>query len=76
MFGIELFTPIINQPEVAILGVNTINEEAKVINGQLVIKPIMNLSLTADHRVIDGAVAAAFMARLKEYIEKPGLLLI
>ncbi|QAT60385.1 2-oxo acid dehydrogenase subunit E2 [Acidilutibacter cellobiosedens] len=76
MFGIELFTPIINQPEVAILGVNTINEEAKVINGQLVIKPIMNLSLTADHRVIDGAAAAAFMAKLKEYIEKPGLLLI
>ncbi|MFA9422963.1 MAG: dihydrolipoamide acetyltransferase family protein, partial [Sedimentibacter sp.] len=76
MYGIESFTPIINQPEVAILGVNAINEEAKVINGELKIKPMMNLSLTADHRVVDGAVAAEFMAKLKEYIEKPGLLLL
>ena len=76
MFGIESFTPIINQPEVAILGVNTIVEEAKVINGELKIKPMMNLSLTADHRVVDGAVAAEFMARLKTYIEKPGMLFL
>ncbi len=76
MYGIESFTPIINQPEVAILGVNTINEEAIIVNGELKIKPMMNLSLTADHRVVDGAVAAEFMAKLKEYIEKPGLLLL
>lgn len=76
MYGVESFTPIVNQPEVAILGVNAINDEVKVINGEITIKPMMNLSLTADHRVVDGAVAAAFMARLKEYIEKPGLLLL
>ncbi|MDW5300039.1 MAG: dihydrolipoamide acetyltransferase family protein [Sedimentibacter sp.] len=76
MYGIESFTPIINQPEVAILGINAINEEAKVINGELKIKPMMNLSLTADHRVVDGAVAAEFLSKLKEYIEKPGLLLL
>lgn len=76
MFGIESFTPIINQPEVAILGVNTINKEPVVINDEIVIKPMMNLSLTADHRVVDGAVAAEFLAKLKEYIEKPGLLLL
>jgi pyruvate dehydrogenase E2 component (dihydrolipoamide acetyltransferase) len=76
MFGIESFTPIINQPEVAILGVNAIIEEPRVIDGELKIKPVMNLSLTADHRVVDGAVAAEFMAKLKEYIEKPGLLLM
>lgn len=76
MYGVESFTPIVNQPEVAILGVNAINDEVKVINGKITIRPMMNLSLTADHRVVDGAVAAAFMARLKEYIEKPVLLLL
>ncbi|MGI5851297.1 MAG: dihydrolipoamide acetyltransferase family protein [Caldicoprobacterales bacterium] len=76
MYGIESFTPIINQPEVAILGVNAINKEPVVVNDELVIKPMMNLSLTADHRVVDGAVAAEFMAKLKEYLEKPGLLLL
>ncbi len=76
MFGIESFSPIINQPEVAILGVNTIEEEARVIDGEIKIKPMMNLSLTADHRVVDGAVAASFMSRLKQYIEKPGMLLL
>lgn len=76
MFGMESFTPIINQPEVAILGVNTIIDTPMVVDGQVVIKPMMNLSLTADHRVVDGSVAAAFVARLKELIEKPGLLLL
>ncbi len=76
MFGIESFTPIINQPEAAILGVNAIIQEPVVVNGEVVIKPMMNLSLTADHRVVDGAVAAEFLAKLKQYIEKPGLLLL
>jgi len=76
MYGMESFTPIINQPEVAILGINSIMDTPVVINGQVMIKPLMNLSLTADHRVVDGSVAAQFMAKLKEYIEKPGLLLL
>jgi pyruvate dehydrogenase E2 component (dihydrolipoamide acetyltransferase) len=76
MFGMESFTPIINQPEVAILGVNSIMDTPMVVDGQVVIKPMMNLSLTADHRVVDGSVAAQFVARLKELIEKPGLLLL
>lgn len=76
MFGMESFTPIINQPEVAILGINTILDTPMVVAGQVVIKPMMNLSLTADHRVVDGSVAAQFVARLKELIEKPGLLLL
>jgi pyruvate dehydrogenase E2 component (dihydrolipoamide acetyltransferase) len=76
MYGIESFTPIINQPEVAILGVNAIHKESVVVNDELVLKPMMNLSLTADHRVVDGAVAAEFLAKLKEYIERPGLLLL
>lgn len=76
MLGMESFTPIINQPEVAILGINTIMDTPMVVDGQVVIKPMMNLSLTADHRVVDGSVAAQFVARLKELIEKPGLLLL
>ncbi|SNS10256.1 pyruvate dehydrogenase E2 component (dihydrolipoamide acetyltransferase) [Anaerovirgula multivorans] len=76
MFGMESFTPIINPPEAAILGINNIVETPIVINGAVTIKPMMNLSLTADHRVVDGAVGAQFLARVKEYIEKPGKLLL
>lgn len=76
MFGIETFSPIINQPEVAILGINSIIEMPVVVNKEVVIRPMMKLSLTADHRAIDGAVAAQFLARVKEYIENPGMLLL
>ncbi|WP_026896229.1 dihydrolipoamide acetyltransferase family protein [Clostridiisalibacter paucivorans] len=76
MFGIESFAPIINQPEVGILGVNAIVDTPMVENKEIVIKPLMNLSLTADHRAVDGAVAAKFMAKLKEYLENPGMLLL
>lgn len=76
MYGIQSFSPIINQPEVAILGVNTIKETPVYENGSLVAKPMMRLSLTADHRVADGAVAAQFLYRIKQYIEKPGMLLL
>ncbi|SCZ79478.1 dihydrolipoamide acetyltransferase family protein [Acidaminobacter hydrogenoformans] len=76
MFGIESFTPIINQPEVAIMGINTIKEVATNVNGQLQFIPMMNLSLTADHRVVDGSVAAQFMNRVKEYMENPSILML
>lgn len=76
MFGMDSFSPIINQPEVAILGVNAIREVPAVVNGQLVSKPMMKLSLTADHRVVDGAVAAQFLYTFKQYIEKPTMLLL
>lgn len=76
MYGMESFTPIINQPEVAILGVNAILETPVSVYGQVAVKPLMNLSLTADHRAVDGAVAAAFMQKLKQYIEAPALLLL
>ncbi len=76
MYGIDSFTPIINQPQAAILGINAIADEVKVVDGEIAIRPMMNISLTADHRVVDGAVAAEFMSRLKKYIEKPGFLLL
>ncbi|WP_422484664.1 dihydrolipoamide acetyltransferase family protein [Gudongella sp. DL1XJH-153] len=71
MFGIESFTPIINQPESAILGVNAIVETPVVVGGCVCTRPLMKLSLTADHRTVDGAVAAMFLARLKEVLEHP-----
>ena len=76
MFGIQSFSPIINQPEVAILGVNTIEDTPVVRNGEIVIKPLMNLSLTADHRAIDGAMAAKFLSKVKKLIEKPEILIL
>lgn len=76
MFGIDTFSPIINQPEVAILGVNRMIDKAVVIGGEIAIRPMMNLSLTADHRLVDGAMAAKFLARVKEIIENPYLLLM
>jgi pyruvate dehydrogenase E2 component (dihydrolipoamide acetyltransferase) len=76
MFGIESFTPIINQPESAILGVNAIVKTAVEAEGQIVMRPLMNLSLTADHRLVDGAEGARFMARLREIIENPWHMLI
>ena len=75
MYGIESFSPIINQPEVAILGVNTMEDKVVVIDGEIAIRPIMNLSLTADHRVVDGSVAAQFLQRVKSLMENPALML-
>ena len=75
-FGIESFTPIINQPEVAILGVNAIQDTVVAVDGVPCVRPMMKLSLTADHRVADGAVAAAFLAKVKKVIENPSLLLL
>lgn len=76
MYGMESFSPIINQPEVAILGVNAIVDTPVAVNGEIVIRPLMNLSLTADHRAVDGAVAAQFMQKIKAYAEKPALMLL
>jgi pyruvate dehydrogenase E2 component (dihydrolipoamide acetyltransferase) len=76
MYGIDSFSPIINQPEVAILGVNTIVETPVLENGNVINKPFMKLSLTADHRAVDGAVAAQFLYKIKQYIDKPEMLIL
>jgi pyruvate dehydrogenase E2 component (dihydrolipoamide acetyltransferase) len=76
MFGMHDFTPIINPPEACILAVNAIEEKPVVRNGEIVIRPISNLGLTADHRILDGADAAKFLARIRELIENPYLLLV
>jgi len=74
MFGVEFFTPIINPPEAAILGVGKITETPTAINGKIEIKPIATLSLSYDHRIVDGAPAAEFLNKIKQFIENPELL--
>lgn len=75
-FGTQHFTPIINYPEVAILGVGTIQKKPVVQEDQIVIRPQMFFSLSFDHRLIDGDVAAQFLSRLKQYLENPKLLMM
>lgn len=75
MFGIESFTAIINKPEAGILAVGKIEKQPAVRDDQIVIRPLMQLSLTYDHRIIDGAPAAAFLSRIRQLLENPGLLL-
>ncbi len=75
MFGLEEFYAIVNQPENAILAVGAIIDKPWVVNKQVVVKPIMNVGLTYDHRTIDGAEAGRFMQTLKLFIENPMLCL-
>lgn len=74
--GGRFATPIINHPEVAILGVNQIHDRPMVINGEIVARKMMYLSPSFDHRVIDGAVAARFVSALKLILEHPQRLLL
>ncbi|MDQ3248836.1 MAG: 2-oxo acid dehydrogenase subunit E2, partial [Chloroflexota bacterium] len=76
MYGIDAFTPIINLPQCAILGVGRIVVKPAVVNDQVVPRDLMTLSLTFDHRVVDGAPAARFLDTLRAMIEAPALWLI
>jgi len=76
MYAVDSFTPIINQPQSAILGVGRIVEKPAVINKAIEIRSMMVLSLSFDHRLIDGAPAAAFLTDLKEILENPMKLLL
>ena len=68
-YGVDQFTAIINQPNSAILAIGRIKEKPVVIEGEIGIRPMMNMTMSSDHRVIDGAVAAEFMATLREILE-------
>ena len=74
MFGVDAFTPIINPPEVAILGIGRIVEKPAIYRGQVAIRSFMILSLTFDHRVVDGAPAAAFLQTLAGMLAQPALI--
>jgi 2-oxoglutarate dehydrogenase E2 component (dihydrolipoamide succinyltransferase) len=75
IFGSMMSTPIINIPQSAILGMHNILERPMAVNGQVVIKPMMYLALSYDHRIIDGRESVGFLVRVKELLENPGLML-
>jgi pyruvate dehydrogenase E2 component (dihydrolipoamide acetyltransferase) len=75
MYGIDAFTPIINLPECAILGVGRIKEQPAVVEGQVASRQMVWLSLTFDHRLVDGGPAARFLQRVVQLVERPHLLM-
>lgn len=75
VFGSLMSTPIINIPQSAILGMHKIQERPMAVNGQVVIKPMMYLAVSYDHRIIDGRESVSFLVRIKELLETPELLL-
>ncbi|WP_277285104.1 dihydrolipoamide acetyltransferase [Sneathia sanguinegens] len=76
MYGVDSFNPIINQPNSAILGVCATVDKPVVRDGQIVIRPMMNLCLTIDHRLVDGLAGAKFMQDLKKLLENPIMMLV
>jgi len=75
VFGSMLSTPIINAPQSAILGMHNIVERPVVVNGEIVIRPIMYIALSYDHRIIDGRDSVSFLVRIKQILEDPARLL-
>jgi 2-oxoglutarate dehydrogenase E2 component (dihydrolipoamide succinyltransferase) len=75
VFGSLMSTPIINIPQSAILGMHKIQERPMVVDGQIVVRPMMYLALSYDHRIIDGRESVSFLVRVKELLENPELLL-
>jgi len=75
VFGSMMSTPIINIPQSAILGMHNILERPMAVNGQVVIRPMMYLALSYDHRIIDGRESVGFLVRVKELLENPALML-
>jgi 2-oxoglutarate dehydrogenase E2 component (dihydrolipoamide succinyltransferase) len=76
VYGSLMSTPILNAPQSGILGMHKIQERAMVVGGQVVIRPMMYLALSYDHRVVDGQGAVTFLVRVKEHIEEPQRLLL
>ena len=76
VYGSLMSTPIVNPPQVAILGLHAIKDRPAVVNGQVVVRPLMYVALTYDHRIVDGSEAVKFLVRIKELIEDPAVLLL
>jgi 2-oxoglutarate dehydrogenase E2 component (dihydrolipoamide succinyltransferase) len=76
IYGSLMSTPILNTPQVGILGMHKIQERPVVADGQIVIRPMMYLALSYDHRIVDGSEAVRFLVRVKELVEDPELLLV
>ncbi|MBU6476089.1 MAG: 2-oxoglutarate dehydrogenase complex dihydrolipoyllysine-residue succinyltransferase, partial [Alphaproteobacteria bacterium] len=76
VFGSLMATPIINPPQAGILGMHKVQERAVVVNGQVVVRPMMYVALSYDHRIIDGRESVSFLVRVKDAIEDPQRLLL
>jgi 2-oxoglutarate dehydrogenase E2 component (dihydrolipoamide succinyltransferase) len=76
VFGSLMSTPILNPPQVGILGLHKIADRAVAVNGQVVIRPMMYLALSYDHRIVDGREAVQFLVKIKDYIEDPAWMLL
>lgn len=76
VFGSLLSTPIINEPQSAILGMHAIKERPMVVNGEIKVRPMMYIALSYDHRVIDGSSSVTFLVKVKELLEEPAFLLM
>ena len=76
VFGSLLSTPILNAPQVGILGMHKIEQRPIALNGQVVIRPMMYIALSYDHRIVDGSEAVRFLVKVKELVEDPESLLL
>jgi 2-oxoglutarate dehydrogenase E2 component (dihydrolipoamide succinyltransferase) len=76
VYGSLLSTPIINPPQTAILGMHSIQQRPVAVNGEIQIRPMMNLALSYDHRLIDGKDAVQFLVTIKQLIEDPAKILL
>ena len=76
VYGSMMSTPIINPPQSGILGLHAIQDRPMAVNGQVVIRPMMYLALTYDHRIVDGREAVTFLKRIKDTIEDPTRLML
>ena len=76
VFGSMMSTPIINAPQSAILGMHNIIQRPVAVNGEVVIRPMMYLALSYDHRIVDGRESVGFLVRVKQLLEDPARLLL
>ena len=76
IYGSLLSTPIVNPPQSGVLGMHAIQDRPVVRNGEIVVRPMMYVALTYDHRIVDGREAVTFLKRIKDVIEQPSRLLI
>jgi 2-oxoglutarate dehydrogenase E2 component (dihydrolipoamide succinyltransferase) len=76
VFGSLMSTPILNRPQSGILGMHAIQDRPMAVNGQVLIRPMMYVALSYDHRIIDGRESVSFLVRLKQYLEEPARMLL
>jgi pyruvate dehydrogenase E2 component (dihydrolipoamide acetyltransferase) len=75
MYGVEQFVAVLNPPQAAILAVGAVEERPAAVDGEILVRPLMTMTLTCDHRALDGATASDFLRTVKSFLEEPGLML-